>query len=141
MPVAKDHGLCGITGALKNWFGAIHNPNKWHMNQCDPYVADLNSMPLISENHRLAVLDLLMAQCHAGPAYHPEFRWAYGGLALSTDPVAVDALLLSVIDDRRAVVGLPSLSEDDRFPRYLRTAAALGLGRDRLDQTTVLEVE
>ncbi len=28
MPILKDHGLCGLTGALKNMFGAIHNPNK-----------------------------------------------------------------------------------------------------------------
>jgi len=28
LPVLKDHGIVGVTMALKNLFGAIHNPNK-----------------------------------------------------------------------------------------------------------------
>jgi uncharacterized protein (DUF362 family) len=141
MPVAKDHGLCGVTGALKNWFGAIHNPNKWHMNQCDPYIADLNDMPLVRSSQRLVVLDALLAQCHAGPAYNPRYRWAYGGLLISTDPVAVDTFLTRVIEDRREKLGLPSLREDGRFPQYVATAAGRGLGTDRLEDVDIVEVE
>ena len=33
LPVLKDHGIVGVTMALKNLFGAIHNPNKYHT-QC-----------------------------------------------------------------------------------------------------------
>ncbi len=141
MPVAKDHGLCGVTGALKSWFGAIHNPNKWHMNQCDPYIADLNDMPLVRDRQRLVVLDALLAQCHAGPAYNPRYRWAYGGLLVSADPVAVDAFLTRLIEERREKLGLPSLREDGRFPSYVRTAAQRGLGTDRLEDVTIVEVE
>jgi uncharacterized protein (DUF362 family) len=141
MPVGKDHGLCGVTGALKNWFGAIHNPNKWHMNQCNPYIADLNTMPLIRERQRLVVVDLLLAQCHAGPAYHPRYRWAFGGVVVGSDPVVVDAYLTQVVDKRRAQVGLPSLSEEQRFPIYIRTAAQLGLGIDTLENVELIETE
>lgn len=31
--------------ALKNMYGAIHNPNKYHRNGCDPFAADLNILP------------------------------------------------------------------------------------------------
>ncbi|MFX0141290.1 MAG: DUF362 domain-containing protein, partial [Candidatus Hodarchaeota archaeon] len=30
VPILKDHGIVGVTNALKNFFGAIHNPNKYH---------------------------------------------------------------------------------------------------------------
>ena len=45
LPVLKDHGIVGVTLALKNLFGAIHNPNKYHTNAGDPYVADVNMFP------------------------------------------------------------------------------------------------
>jgi hypothetical protein len=31
LPVLKDHGIAGVTLALKSMFGAIHNPNKYHI--------------------------------------------------------------------------------------------------------------
>ena len=36
MPALKDHSLAGMSGALKNMYGAIHNPNKYHDNNCSP---------------------------------------------------------------------------------------------------------
>ncbi|TFG97441.1 MAG: DUF362 domain-containing protein, partial [Calditrichales bacterium] len=38
LPVLRDHGIAGITCALKNMFGAIHNPNKYHLDVGDPYI-------------------------------------------------------------------------------------------------------
>ncbi len=45
VPVLKDHGIVGVTLGMKNMFGAIHNPNKYHPNRGNPYVADLYSHP------------------------------------------------------------------------------------------------
>ena len=39
--VVKDHDLAGVSAGLKNWYGVIHNPNKYHDSCCDPYVADV----------------------------------------------------------------------------------------------------
>ena len=47
VPVLKDHDGAGVTIALKNMYGVIHNPNKYHPNGCNPYVADLNMLPAI----------------------------------------------------------------------------------------------
>jgi hypothetical protein len=41
LPVLKDHSITGVTIALKSMFGAIHNPNKYHLSAGDPYVADV----------------------------------------------------------------------------------------------------
>ena len=56
LPVLKDHDGAGVTIALKNMYGAIHNPNKYHPNGCDPYVADLNMLPEIRS--RMKLIDL-----------------------------------------------------------------------------------
>ena len=47
VPVLKDHDGAGVTIALKNMYGVIHNPNKYHPNGCNPYIADLNMLPEI----------------------------------------------------------------------------------------------
>ncbi len=57
LPVLKDHGIVGVTMALKNMFGAIHNPNKYHPNAGDPYVADVNMLPAIRQKVRLTICD------------------------------------------------------------------------------------
>ena len=44
LPVLKDHGIAGVTMALKSMFGAIHNPNKYHSNAGNPYVADVYAL-------------------------------------------------------------------------------------------------
>ncbi|HPO10372.1 MAG TPA: DUF362 domain-containing protein, partial [bacterium] len=42
MGVLKDHDLSGISIAMKNLFGVIHNPNRYHFDiYKDPYLPDL----------------------------------------------------------------------------------------------------
>ena len=53
VPVLKDHDGAGVTIALKNMYGVIHNPNKYHPNGCNPYIADLNMLPAIRTKMRL----------------------------------------------------------------------------------------
>ena len=47
VPVLKDHDLSGVSIGMKNFYGAIHNPNKYHENLCDPFQADLYSLDVI----------------------------------------------------------------------------------------------
>ncbi len=47
LPALKDHSLAGISCALKNYYGAINNPNKYHEDGGDPFIADLNALPEI----------------------------------------------------------------------------------------------
>lgn len=126
--VVKDHDLAGVSAGLKNWYGVIHNPNKYHDGNCDPYVADVVSHPFIRTRLRLTVLDGVVAQCHGGPAYRPDATWPLGMVAASTDPVAIDAWAWKVIDEERARRGMPRLAEARRAPRFVATAARYGLG-------------
>jgi len=126
--VVKDHDLAGVSAGLKNWYGAIHNPNKYHDHQCDPYVADVVRHPLIRDKLKLTVLDGVTAQCHGGPAFRASGVFSLGTLAASTDPVAADLWAWRVIDAERRRRGLPSLEEAGRPPLFIATAARYGLG-------------
>jgi len=128
LAILKDHGLAGITAGMKNYFGSIHNPNKYHDYNCNPFVADLFDTAAIREKHKLTVIDALTVQFHKGPAYHSLWAENYGGFIMSTDPVAADYIGWQVIEELRKKHGLPSLKEENREPLYIKTAEELGLG-------------
>jgi len=126
--VVKDHDLAGISCGAKNWYGIIHNPNKYHDGNCDPYLADLLRHPYVRHKVRLNILDGVTAQCHGGPAYRPDATWPLGQLAVSTDLLAADAWAWQVIDAERVRRRLPTLAAAGRPPRWLATAQQYGLG-------------
>jgi len=129
LAVLKDHGLAGVTAGMKNYFGAIHNPNKYHDSRCDPYIADVFDAPLVRSKHRVSILDALVVQYHRGPSFHSQWAEPFGGLIFGLDPVATDSVGRSIIERLRAAKGLPSLAEEGREPSYLATAERIGLGR------------
>ena len=140
VPVLKDHDLAGVTLAMKNLFGAIHNPNRYHSNNCDPFVADLSTHSYIRDKQRLIICDGLLAQCHAGPSYKQQWAWNFSGLIISPDPVAADAVGADIIEKKRRETGLKSLAEEGRAPKYIETAARLGLGENRLNKITLIKI-
>jgi len=128
LALLKDHGLAGITAGMKNYFGAIHNPNKYHDDHCDPFVAEVFDAPPVRTRHILSVLDALVVQYHRGPAYHRRWAVPCGTMVFGVDPVAVDAVGWKIIESLRAKAGLPTLREESRSPGYLFTAEKMGLG-------------
>ncbi len=136
--VLKDHSLAGLGAGTKNLYGLIHNPNKYHDNGCDPYLADLLAMPVVQKKLCLSILDGLTAQCHGGPGFSPAHAWAMNGLLASRDVIALDRVAWDVIEERRKQTGLPPLERENRAPRWLRTAASRGLGTDELSRIQVL---
>ena len=119
----KDHDGAGVTIALKNMYGAIHNPNKYHPNGCDPYVADLNMLPEIRSRMKLAICDATTAMYEGGPGFKPEHSWKCNSLLVSQDPVALDYTGWQMIERKRAEMGLKTLEAEQRAPRYIATAA------------------
>jgi uncharacterized protein (DUF362 family) len=129
LAILKDHGLAGVTAGMKNYFGAIHNPNKYHDAHCDPYVAEVFDAPPVKSRHRLTILDALVVQFHKGPSYHARWAEKFGGFVFSLDPVAADAVGWALIERLRAAAGLQTLKDEGRAPAYLATAERMGLGR------------
>ncbi len=138
--ILKDHNLAGLTGALKNFYGAIHNPNKYHDNGCDPFIADVCAQEPIRKRLRLAVCDATWPQYNGGPAPRRQWQWPYGGLVLSTDPVAADAVGREILERRRAAKGMPPFEAEKRPVRHLASAEARGLGTADLAKIEVLSL-
>ena len=123
VPVLKDHDGAGVSIALKNMYGVIHTPNKYHPNGCNPYIADLNMLPEIRTKMRLTICDATTASYEGGPGYKPEYSWKNNALMVSQDPVALDYTGWQIIERKRAEKGLKTLEGDKRAPRYIATAA------------------
>ena len=140
VPVLKDHNLAGVSLGMKNFYGAIHNPNKYHDHNCDPYVADVVSHRFIAPKWRLTVVDAVRSQYHAGPGRSPEYFWPFGGLVVGADFVAVDAVAADVLEAKRRDAGLPALADENRPCRHIVTAGARGLGEPDLKRIERVEV-
>ena len=128
VPILKDHSMAGVTCAMKNHYGSHVNPGDHHGNNCDPFLADLNSVPVIKDKTRLIITDALRPICNGGPGCKPEFLWDFKSLMISADPVAMDYQGWQVIEARRAEVGLKPLADAGRPTKFITTAASKGLG-------------
>lgn len=141
LAVLKDHGMAGVTAGMKNYFGTVHNPNKYHDFNCNPFIAELFETDFIKRKHKISILDALFVQYHCGPSYHSKWAEKYETLIFGLDPVASDFVGWQVIEKLRAKKGLPSLKEEKREPVYLKTAEKMGLGKATKDKIKIIEEE
>jgi len=99
---ARTHHWSGMGGCIKNYIILTPNPSSYHPDSC----ADLGkvwTLPIVKDKTRLNILVLLTPQFYGkGPhAYDPRYVWAYKGLAVSLDPVAVDAVGAHLLRTKR----------------------------------------
>jgi len=140
VPILKDHNLAGVAISMKNLYGTIDNPNRYHDNNCDPYIADIADLPVVRRKMRLIICDALYGQYEAGPAYNPRYRWNADMLMVATDPVALDTIGWRMIEEKRREAGLKPLAEVGRPPKWLATAASRGLGQNDPAKIEVIDV-
>jgi len=142
LPVLKDHGIVGVSGALKNLFGLIDNPNKYHDSAGNPYVADVAMLTPIRNKVKLTICDALTAQYEGGPPFMPQWCWQMNTLIAATDMVAMDYIIWQMIEEKRREKKLPALKDAGREPVYLSTAAdpQHRLGLAAFDKIDVIKV-
>ncbi len=141
LPVLKQHMLSGMSGALKNQFGCIHNPNKMHLDKCDPYISEVNALPTIRQKQRLIVMDALRPVVDNGPSYQPGMAEVANALLFAVDPVAMDVVGLELLEELRRKRGLPSLDKVDLTPTHIQTSAKMGLGVGERAAIDVVSIE
>ncbi len=129
VPILKHHGICGMTFAMKNHFGSINNPNKYHLNSCEPYIGHLNSMQVIRRREALIVGDMTKIQADGGPSHKSKWAVRYGRVLVGTDPVAVDRTALDILQDVRKSMGIPALEDSGQYPHYIEKAVDAGVGK------------
>jgi uncharacterized protein (DUF362 family) len=128
-PLAKDHAISGVTGCLKNMtHGSITNPADFHRHAASPQIAELYAHEAIRSRVRLHVMDATRVLWHGGPQDAPDTRRTGDAIWVSTDPVAIDALLVQLVEMERRAHRLPTLVARGTPPSHVTAAAALGLG-------------
>ncbi len=134
VPFLKTHNIAGVTGCLKNLSHAmIRRPGLYHDNGCMPYIGDIVALPQIRSKLRLHLVNAMRAVFQHGPCVRSDSWWTHGGLLAGTDPVAVDAVGVDVINTQREVAGLPPIGRGGYQIPYLHDAADKGLGTDDQD--------
>ena len=139
LPVLKDHGVSGVTLALKNIaFGCYDHHDSAHDDGCDPFIAEACEHYVANTSVPLIVLDATEGCFDGGPRPADRSRlWRENAIYLATDPVALDIVCRKVIMAKRAEKGLPDKS---RQSRHIETAIRKGLGVGdpaRIDVITV----
>jgi hypothetical protein len=123
VPNMKDHGAAGVTGCLKNIaYGSFSNVARSHQNGKSytlSYIGTLAAVEPLRSRTVLQIMDGLRGVWHGGPfAGNPRFQFYPKRMLFGTDPVAIDRLLLDIIDEKRKSEG--AISIWDRSPAYLK---------------------
>ncbi|UCD63641.1 MAG: DUF362 domain-containing protein [Candidatus Zixiibacteriota bacterium] len=141
LPVLKDHWLAGVSAGMKNMYGAIHNPNKYHDNNCTPFCGHINHLEPVRDRHRLTIMDAVNVQYNGGPGYKGQYLSFYGGLIISEDPVACDRIGVEVVEHLRRRNRMPPLQAAGRPAKHIDAAAELGLGESNLEKIDLRVVD
>jgi uncharacterized protein (DUF362 family) len=151
VPNMKEHQAAGITGCLKNMaYGHFSNMDRSHRREKTntySFIGTLAAVEPVRSRTVLHIMDGLRGVWHAGPFSNDrKFRFFPKRIMFGTDPVAMDRLLIDVIEEKRKQEKAPSLFDqspsrvrqirepDPAFNRFIREpghveyAASLGLG-------------
>lgn len=137
LPALKHHPLLGIDCALAGpALGAVDNTTRFYASADDlaNAVAGIWSLPPLG-GHVLTVVDAEKVVFNGGPVGLPAWTASEGALIIGTDPVAVDAVALKMIDKHRKAVGLASCLEQG--VAFLTAAEQAGLGRTGAEEVIV----
>jgi uncharacterized protein (DUF362 family) len=128
VPNAKEHQAAGVTGCLKNLaYGDFSNVARSHMREKTntfSFIGTLASVEPLRSKCVLNIMDGIRAVWHGGPfSEEKKYRFYPKLMMFGTDPVAIDRLLIDLIEDKRKAEGAPSLW--DRSPAIIDRRAHL----------------
>jgi hypothetical protein len=139
MPALKAHWLTGLGAAMKLYIMYSGRPSSYH-DENNANLPETWLLPGVKGKTKLVLLDALRPLCDKGPQPDPRYMWDYKGLIASTDAVAVDAVGLQIVmEKRKALRGEPW----PITPPPLCIAAAderFGLGTSRMSEMTLERV-
>jgi hypothetical protein len=123
IPNMKDHGATGVTGCLKNIaYGSFSNVARTHQrgkSHTYSVVGALAAVEPLRSRTVLQIMDGLRGVWHGGPfARTTRYVFYPRRILFGTDPVAIDRLLLDIIEEQRRAHG--AISIWDRSPSSLK---------------------
>lgn len=153
VPNMKDHGAAGVTGCLKNIaYGSYSNVARSHhyeKTHTRTFIGTLASVEPLRSKTVLNIMDGIKGVWHGGPfLLRPEWGFYPKQMMFGTDPVAMDRLLIDVIENERKRQGAisvwdrsmdhvvkangrsndPNINRFIREPGHIEYAGTLGMG-------------
>jgi len=98
----RTHDWSGVGSLLKNYIMFVRKPSIYHPDSC-ANLAKLWYLPHVKGKTRLNILVMLTPLFHGMGPHHfsAKFTWAYNGLLVGFDPVAVDATGVRILQAKR----------------------------------------
>jgi hypothetical protein len=98
----RTHHWSGVGTLLKNYIMFVKNPSAYHGDACAD-LATIWKLPLVKDKTRLNILVMITPLFHSvGPHnFNEQYTWAYNGLIVGRDPVAVDATGVRILMAKR----------------------------------------
>ncbi|MGH9159859.1 MAG: DUF362 domain-containing protein [Vicinamibacteraceae bacterium] len=166
VPNMKDHGAAGVTGCLKNVaYGEFNNVARSHYHaqtETLTFIGTLAQVEPLRSRTVLNIMDGLRGVWHAGPfSRDRRYRFYPKQMKFGTDPVAIDRLLIDIIDEKRKREGVisvwnremkyvstnpkewqanPNMNRSIREPGHIEYASRLGLGTYEIDSIRHTEI-
>jgi hypothetical protein len=140
VPVMSDSSTVGLAGCIYNM--TLPNIDNWRRFAQGDYasgvgLAQVYADPAIAKKVVLHIMDGLIATYAGGPEAHPNFAVHDATLLASKDPVAIDVLALTRLEELRARARLPAIAE---VAAHVRAGAEMGLGQGARNRIVVKEV-
>lgn len=98
----RTHYWSGVGGCIKNYIMFVKSPSDYHQNYCYA-LGKIWKMPFLKGKTRLNILVVLTPLFYGvGPHhYNAKYVWAYNGLLVGFDPVALDAVGVEILKGKR----------------------------------------
>ena len=98
----RTHHWAGVGTCLKNYITFVPNRPDYHTDGCSP-LGKIWTYPIVKGKTRLNILSALTPQFYGRGAnfFDRRYVWAYKGLIVGTDPVAVDAIGAHLLQAKR----------------------------------------
>lgn len=128
LPVYTDHTALGVNGALVNatLWNASNTTRFFRSTRSAPAaVAEMAAIPELRQTWAFTLVSLEQWQFVGGPSFNSLYTRGESSLWLGADPVLMDSLMLSRINDARRRAGFAAISETIRTLEFAET---LGIG-------------
>lgn len=133
LPVYTDHPTLGVNGALVNatlWNAS--NTSRFFRSPANApaAVAEMSAIPELRQTWLFTIASLQRYQFIGGPYFNSLYTVSSREVWLSSDPVALDTLMLRRINGHRTAAGFPEISREIRtleFAEVLKVGSSTKL--------------
>ncbi len=139
MPILKAFTYGGLSFAMKNHYGTIDTPSRFHDQNFTKGITGINSLSPIKDRTRLIVGDLLTPETHQDFASYV----VVGGknsILMTFDPVAADSIGLKISCDILNAAGNSTEAVTTLADPWLKEGENIGLGANQPANMNLMEL-